>query len=209
MTRAKVMAPSQRRALAADFDWLTTAVRRQLGSVPERPAVHTRHVGALLAVNRTEYLTPELMRIAFEDLGAARWAAKVIDHRDIRLSPGVDGAGSLLIRRPQEVLGRYGFHDERWVFGLGMEATLGISRGAVHGAGAFTRQGLKVSCPTVATMLTLFAVMGRLGIAAKLARAWQGVIVSAGDVPQALDLLGISGAAGAYQQLLSGPGRAA
>lgn len=209
MTRAKVMAPSQHRALPADFDRLTTRVRIQLGSVPERPAVHVRHVGALLAVNRAEYLTPELMRIAFEDAGAARWAAKIIDHRDIRLSPGVSDSGTLLIRRPQEVLGRYGFRDEGWVFGLGMEAALGISRGAVHGAGAFTRQGLKVSCPTVAMMLTLFAVMGRLGIEARLAKAWRGVIVSADDVPQALDLLGIAGAAHAYQQLLSHAGRAA
>lgn len=205
----KTPAASARRPVQAEFDQVTSSVRRQLAAAPGRPAVRSRHIGALLAFSRTQHLGPALMRITFEHAGTAQWAARVIDHRDIQVSRADGGSGTLLVRRPHEVLGSYGYRDERWVFGLGLDAALGISRGAVHGAGTFTREGLCITCPSSALMLTLYAVMGRLGIEAKLPRGWRGVIISAGDVPEALGLLGIAGAGEAYRRLLTDSKRAA
>lgn len=209
MTKAKPPAASARRAGQAEFDRVTNVMRRQLASAPERPAVRSRHIGALLAFGRTQHLGPALMRIAFEHGGTAQWAARVMDDRDVQVSAARAGSGTLLIRRPHRTLGSYGYRDERWVFGLGLDAALGISRGAVHGAGFFTREGLSITCPSPAMMLTLYAVMGRLGIEAKLPRGWRGVIISSGDVPAALDLLGIAGAGDAYRRLLTDSRRAA
>ena len=99
------------------------------------------------------------------------------------------------------MLGRYGFRDGRWVFGQGVNAALGISRGAVHAAGTFNGHGLKVACPSAPMMLTLTAVMSRLGITAKPTEGDPRAAIAPADVPAALDRLGIADVAAQYRRL--------
>jgi hypothetical protein len=165
------------------------------------PEVHTRHIAALLAFTPTVVRSGNRMRITFADGPTAMWVPEVLMHSDVELvEVGRDG-GVVEVTNPQTVLGPYGYRGGRWVFGQGMSAALGISRGAVHAAGTFNKHGLKVACPSTPMMLTLTAVMTRLGITAKPTEGEPRAAISAGDVPVALDRLGIAGIADEYQRL--------
>lgn len=99
------------------------------------------------------------------------------------------------------MLGRYGFRDGRWFFGQGMAAAEGVSRGAVHAAGVFNGHGLKVACPSAPMMLTLTAVLARLGINAKLTEGEPRAAIAPADVPAALEQLGIAAVVEEYRRI--------
>lgn len=195
-------APVRRRPRPVGFSTVASAARLHLCKASrDDDAVRTRHIAALLAFTPTVERTANQMRITFEDGPTAMWAYGVLPKGDVELAEvGKDG-GVIVVTNPQMVLGPYGFRDGRWVFGQGMGAALGISRGAVHAAGTFNKHGLKVACPNTPMMLTLTAVMTRLGIPAKPTEGEPRAAISAGDVPAALDRLGIAEVADAYQQL--------
>ena len=182
------------------FAAVGAAARLHLCAVTEDPEVRTRHVAALLAFTPTVHRLSTRMLISFEHGPTALWVSEVLDKDAVllELSPS---RGVVEVVNPQIVLGRYGFRGGRWVFGRGVGAALGISRGAVHAAGVFNGHGLKVGCPTAPMMLTLTAVMARLGINAKPTEGEPRAAISASDVPAALDRLGIAEVTAQYRGL--------
>ena len=201
MSPARYAAPGRRRPRQAGFASVVAAARLQLCAVSEHPEVRARHVAALLAFTPSVQRAGNRMLIRFDHGPTALWLTEALASRDAELlEVGGDG-GVVEVMTPQIVLGRYGFREGRWVFGQGVTAALGISRGAVHAAGMFGRTGLKVVCPSASMMLTLTAGLSRLGITAKPAEGEPRAAISAGDVPAALDRLGIAEVAVQYRRL--------
>lgn len=194
-------APRRRQPRQAGFAAVISAARLHLCAVAEGSEVRTRHIAALLAFTPAAQRSGNRIRFTFEHSTTALWVSELLGHKDVALvEVGGDG-GVIEVSNPQIILGRYGFRDGRWVFGQGMNAALGISRGAVHAAGTFNRHGLKVACPSTPMMLILTVVMTRLGINATPTEGEPRAAISAGDVPAALVRLGIAGIADAYQGL--------
>lgn len=200
MKTAKYAPP--RRPRQHGFASVISAARLHLCAVPEEPEVRARHVAALLAFTPTVARFGSRMRIRFEHGPTALWLTQALAHKDVELiDVGGDG-GTVAVSNPQIVLGRYGFREGRWVFGQGITAVVGISRGAVHAAATFNRHGMKVACPSAPMMLTLTAVMARLGINAKPTDGQPRAAISPGDVPVALDRLGIAEVAAQYRRAM-------
>jgi hypothetical protein len=176
-------------------------MRLHLCAVAEDPEVRVRHVAALLAFTPAVRRVGNQMRIRFDHGPTAMWLSEVLATKDVDLIDlGGDG-GTVEVDNPQITLGRYGFRDGRWVFGQGMSAAMGISRGAVHAAGMFNGHGLKVACPGAPMMLTLTAVMSRLGITAKPTEGDPRTAIAPADVPAALEQLGVAEVAAQYRRL--------
>lgn len=191
----------RRRPRTTNFSSITASTRLHLCAVAEDPEVQRRHVAALLAFTPSVRRIGARMRIRFEHGPTALWLSSALNHKDVTLlDVGGDG-GTVEIINPQIALGRYGFREGRWIFGQGMPAALGISRGAVHAAGAFNGHGLKVACPSVPMMLTLTAVMARLGIDAKPTEGEPRAAIAPADVPAALIHLGVKEVAGEYRRM--------
>ncbi|OOK65342.1 hypothetical protein BZL29_7714 [Mycobacterium kansasii] len=206
MTTTRCAPPRRPRPQSQDFASVVSATRLQLCAVREDPETRTRHVAAVLAFTPIDRLG-QRMRIHFDDGPTALWVAQALAHKDAELvDVGADG-GTIIIANPQTVLGRYGFRDGRWLFGQGMPAAVGVSRGAVHAAANFNRQGMKVACPSASMMLTLIAVLSRLGIHAKPTDGHPRAAVGPGRVPQALARLGIAEVGAQYRRLRENPRR--
>jgi len=195
------MPARRRQPRHTNFSPVTSSTRLHLCAVAEDPEVRLRHVAALLAFTPTVRRIGSRMRIRFEHGPTALWLTEALANKDVELiDVGGDG-GTVEVTNPQIVLGRYGFREGRWVFGQGVNAALGISRGAVHAAGTFNGHGLKVACPSAPMMLTLTAVMSRLGITAKPTEGDPRAAITPADVPAALDRLGIAEVAAQYRRL--------
>lgn len=194
-------AAARRRPRPTGFTSLTASARLHLCAVAEDPDVRARHVAALLAFTPSARKVGARLRIRFEHGPTAMWVSEAIAHKDVELvDVGGDG-GTVEVSNPQIVLGRYGFRGDRWVFGQGAAAALGISRGAVHAAGSFNGHGLKVACPSAPMMLTLTAVLSRLGINAKPTEGDPRAAIAPAEVPAALERLGIAEVAAQYRRL--------
>lgn len=189
------------RARAASSHYAPVVARARLGlcAVTETDPVRVGHLAALLAWTDTVRRVDAGLEIEFPHRPTAQWVCDV-------LGVGVDvtvrwdaGADVVQVRNPQTVLGRYGYRDGRWLFGAGLEAWLGIARGAVHAAGAFDRYGMRVDCPTEGMKLTLTALLGRLGIAAEPASGQPCALIAHSDVRDALARLGIADVAAVYR----------
>ncbi len=196
-------APTARRRHPRDtnFASVTASTRLHLCAVAENPEVRIRHVAALLAFTPTTHRVGNRLQIRFEHGPTAMWLTEVLANKDVQLLDVGGNGGTVEVATPQIVLGRYGFRDGRWVFGQGMAAAEGISRGAVHAAGTFNGHGLKVACPSAPMMLTLTAVMSRLGINAKPTEGDPRAAIAPADVPTALEQLGIAAVAEEYRRL--------
>ena len=195
--------PPARRRQPRDTTYSTVmaSTRLHLCAVAETPEVRVRHIAALLAFTPTVHRVGNRLRIQFEHGPTAMWLTEVLSNKDVQLLEVGGNGGTVEIATPQIVLGRYGFRDGRWVFGQGMAAAEGISRGAVHAAGTFNGHGLKVACPSAPMMLTLTAVMSRLGINAKPTEGDPRAAIAPADVPTALEQLGIAAVAEEYRRL--------
>lgn len=179
-----------------------SSVRLKLCTVDESDAVRRRHVAALLAFTPTVSREANRVWFAFEERRTALWVSQALACSDVELVEAGGGGGAVAVSNSQVVLASLGFRDGRWIFGQGMDAALGISRGAVHAAGSFHRRGLKVQCPSAPMMLTLAAVMARLSIAARPTEMGSRVVVRAGDVAAALERLGVAGSGDEHHKLL-------
>jgi hypothetical protein len=191
----------RRQPRPSSFALLTASARLHLCAVSEDPYVRARHVAALLAFTPTVRRVGTRMRIRFEHGPTALWLTEALANKDVELLDVGGNGGTVEVTNPQIVLGRYGFREGRWVFGQGVAAALGISRGAVHAAGVFNGHGLKVACPSAPMMLTLTAVMSRLGIAAKPTEGDPRTAIAPADVATALDQLGIADVAVEHRRL--------
>lgn len=187
------------------FGEVGSGLRLQLCSVPEDPTVRVGHVAALVAFTPTVMRAGTRMRIRFEDEPTATWLTKALAHRDVELLAGGGDSSAVMISNPQPLLGRYGFRGDLWKFGRGSDAAVGICRGALHAGAAFNRQGMKISCPTTSLMLTLTAVMARLGITTNLTGQEPRLAISPGEVPFAMQRLGIGDVGDHYTQLRQTP----
>ena len=194
-------AARRRQPRATNFAAVTSSARLHLCALPEDPEVRARHVAALLAFTPTVRRIGSRLRIRFEHGPTALWLTEALANKDVDLIDVGGNGGTVEVANPQIVLGRYGFRDGRWVFGQGRSAALGISRGAVHAAGVFNGHGLKVACPSAPMMLTLTAVMTRMGINAKPTEGDPRAAIAPADVPTALDRLGIAEVAAQYRRL--------
>jgi len=194
------------RARTGTFASVATAARAGLCALFESPGVRSRHVGALVAFSPQVRRTGPRLLIRFEHGPTALWLRDALaSHNVEELLVGEDGSAAVSITNPQIVLGRYGYRDGRWKFGLGDAASLGISRGAVHAAGMFGRAGLSIACPTAPMMLTLAAVMARSGMPARPSEGDPRVVVSSGQVSAVLTRLGLAEAAAQYRRLRETP----
>ncbi len=185
----------------SSFSSITASARLHLCAVSEEPAVRVRHVAALLAFTPTVRRAGTRMRIRFEHGPTAVWLTEALANKDVELLDVGGSGGTVEVTNPQIVLGRYGFREGRWVFGQGGAAALGISRGAVQAAGVFNGHGLKVACPSAPMMLTLTAVMSRIGITAKPTEGDPRTAIAPADVAAALEQLGIADVAAEYRRL--------
>jgi hypothetical protein len=180
--------------------------RLHLCVLAEPPQVRIAHIAALLAWTPRVQRFGNRMLIRFEHAPTAYWLAEALACRDAELlEVGADG-GVVAVDNPQIVLGRYGYRGGRWMFGPGCNAALGIARGAVQAGGSFGRSGLRIQCPSAAAMLTLTAVLARLGIRAKPTEGEPRAVIGAGGVPGALVRLGIPDVAGQYRRLREADG---
>lgn len=202
MSPTQTPAARRRQPRDTNFSTVTASTRLHLCAVTESPEVRIRHVAALLAFTPTVQRVGNRLRIQFEHGPTAMWVSEVLANKDVvqLLDVGANG-GTVEIASPQLVLGRLGFRDGRWVFGQGMAVAEGISRGAVHAAGTFNGHGLKVACPSAPMMLTLTAVMSRLGINARPTEGDPRAAIAPADVPAALEQLGIAAVAEEYRRL--------
>lgn len=184
------------------FGSIAGAARTQLCEVAESAAVRDRHLGALLAFAPGAQWTRDALRITFDDKATAAWVSESLVAKDVALLDVPDGA-LVIVPNAQSALGRYGFRGGRWEFGQGSKAALGIGRGAIHAASKFGRRGMNVACPSTPLMLTLTAVLWRLGITAAPTGGQPRVTVRPGDLGVALDRLGLAQVAIRYQQVLA------
>jgi hypothetical protein len=191
----------RRQPRTTSYAAVTAAVRLHLCAVAEEPDVRARHMGALLAFTPAVRRIGTRMRVRFEHGPTALWVTEVLAGNEVELLDVGGGGGTVDVINPQIVLGRYGFRDGRWVFGHGRAAALGIGRGAVHAAGLINGHGLKVACPSAPMMLTLTAVMTRLGIAAKPTGGTPRTAIAPAQVATALEQLGIADVADVYRRL--------
>lgn len=198
MSRTKL---TRRRRPAGPFDSVASAARLQLSAIIETRAVRTRHVGALLAFAPEVQWAGGQMHVHFDHGSTAVWASEALPSKDVFVEDFGDAGGAVILTNPQIVLEDFGFRGDRWIFGVGTAAALGISRGAMHAAGGFNKRGLRLACPNTPMMLTLTAVMTRLGIAASPTGGQPRVTVGAADVAVALDRLGIGAIAQDYLRL--------
>lgn len=88
-------------------------------------------------------------------------------------------------------MGQFGFRNGLWRFGSSRDALLGLCRGALHAAGAFSAQGLTIVCPSASLMLTLAGAFNQLGIEAKPTEGQPRVVVVASDVASTLRRLAV------------------
>ncbi|MEE3755246.1 hypothetical protein [Mycobacterium intracellulare] len=191
-----------RQQIVNGFGGVACAARSQLGEVAENPAVRDRHLAALLAFAPAAQWSRDALRVTFGDKETAAWVSESLAGKNVALLDVPDGA-LVVVPSAQSALGQYGFRGDRWVFGQGADAALGICRGAIHAASKFGRRGMNVECPSTPLMLTLTAVMWRLGISAAPTGGQPRVTIRPGDVGGALDRLGIASAAVQYQQVMT------
>jgi hypothetical protein len=176
------------------FAEVSTATRLGLCAVAEAPEVRQQHVAAVLAWTPGMQHHCDRAVIKFDYAATAWWICEALD-----TAGGT--CAVLTISHPQIVLGRFGFRAGRWMFRQSNDAALGIARGAVHAAGEFGRAGLRIECPSPAAMLTLVAVLRRLGVAARPAEGAPRVMISAPRVPAALEALGVPDAGEQYRRI--------
>jgi hypothetical protein len=177
------------------FAEVSTATRLGLCAVAEAPEVRQQHVAAVLAWTPGMQHHCDRAVIKFDYAATAWW----ICDAEMVIAGGT--CAVLTISHPQIVLGRFGFRAGRWMFRQSNDAALGIARGAVHAAGEFGRAGLRIECPSPAAMLTLVAVLRRLGVAARPAEGAPRVMISAPRVPAALEALGVPDAGEQYRRI--------
>ncbi|SIJ20848.1 Uncharacterized protein conserved in bacteria [Mycobacteroides abscessus subsp. abscessus] len=195
-SKKKKKVPADRyRALSLQMRW-------ELCHGEESPAVRVQHLAALLGWHRSPQRHDMTLVYPFDHWPTAVWAARVLSSPNAMAAVGEEGSGVLHVRNPQTLLGRYGYRDRRWVYRHGGAAALGMVRGAVHNAGALTSTGLRVVCPSHQLMLTLVAVMGRLGITARPTDSdARTVVVPVGSVGEALVVLELPEIARIFEQM--------
>ncbi|MFN8043336.1 MAG: hypothetical protein U0S13_08310 [Mycobacterium sp.] len=183
------------------FAEVSTATRLGLCAVAEAPEVRQQHVAAVLAWTPGMQHHGDRAVIKFDYAATAWWICEALDTADAEMVIAAGTCAVLTISHPQIVLGRFGFRAGRWMFRQSNDAALGIARGAVHAAGEFGRAGLRIECPSPAAMLTLVAVLRRLGVAARPAEGAPRVMISAPRVPAALEALGVPDAGEQYRRI--------
>jgi hypothetical protein len=199
MTASKY-APPLLSLAGGGFAAVLSAARLHLCAMLEEPEVGMRHAAALVAFTPTVWREGNWMRIRFEHGPTALWLSETLAEKGVELID-VDGDGATVaVPNPRIALRPYGFCESRWVFGRGLDAALGISRGAVHAAAAFNRRGMKVACPSGPMMLTLTAAMARLHISAKPTDGEPRAAVGAHEVAGALARLGIADVGAHYRR---------
>ncbi|OHU57068.1 hypothetical protein BKG82_12815 [Mycobacteroides chelonae] len=196
------MTGAQQQQMGRGFGGVASAARSHLCEVDESAAVRDRHLAALLAFAPGAQWTRDALRITFGDKATAVWVSESLAATGVSLLDVPDGA-LVIVPNVQSALGRYGFRGGRWVFGQGSDAALGIGRGAIHAASRFGRRGMNVACPSTPLMLTLTAVLCRLGITAAPTGGQPRVTVRPGDLAVALDRLGLAEVAVQYQQAMA------
>lgn len=187
------------RVASSHYAPVVARARLELCSVAESDCVRGSHLAALLAWTDSARRVDAGLEIEFAHRPTALWVSEVLGVGGDVIVRWDAGADVVQIRNPQTVLGRYGYRDGRWLFGSGLEAWLGIARGAVHASGVFDRYGLRVDCPTEAMKLTVTGLLGRLGIAAEPASGQPCALIRHNDVRDAMARLGIAGAASMYR----------
>lgn len=188
---------------AQRFAQVVSSARLHLCAVSRDNAeVRVQHVAAVLAWNTDVRRVGDRLLYRFEHGPTAMWVSELLPASDVELiDVGGDG-GTVAIGNPQRVLAPYGYRQGSWIFRQGMVAALGISRGAVHAAGVFNGQGMKVVCPSPPMMLMLTAVLQRLGVEARpMGGGVPRVLISGAAVSDALDKLGIAAVAGDYRRI--------
>lgn len=195
---------STRRRRPNAFDPVVAAIGAQLCAVTESRSVRMRHVAALLAYAPQIQRTGDQMRFEYGHGSTAAWVSEALPASEVGVEDCGDAGGAVIVTTPEMVLADFGFRGDRWIFGVGIDAALGISRGAVHAASALNKRGLTVACPNTPMMLTLAAVMARLGLTAMPTGGQPRVTVGAGDVTGALDRLGIAAIAQDYLRIRDG-----
>lgn len=186
------------------MDDIAGAARLQLCRLDESPTIRIPHVAALLAcaAGEQQQYSDAVLRLRVEHRPTAQWVLDALNASDTEVFNDPTGV-TIAIGDPRTALRNYGFRGEqRWSFGHTAEAALGTVRGAVHAGARLTLHGLKISCPTPAMMLTLTAMMARLGINATPnpapATGMPRVAVSPTETADALRRLGLSIAGGQY-----------
>ncbi|WP_241473839.1 hypothetical protein [Mycolicibacterium neoaurum] len=201
MSPTQTSAARRRQTCNSSHVSVRALTRLHLCAVTEAPEVRIRHVAAFLAFTPMSRRVGNRLQIRFEHGPTAMWLTEALASKHVRLLEVGAGGGLVDVATPQIVLGRYGFRDGRWFFGRGMAAAEGVSRGAIHAAGVFDGHGLKVASPSAPMMLTLTAVLARLGINAKLTEGEPRAAIAPADVPAALEQLGIAAVAEEYRRI--------
>ena len=175
-----------------------TATRLGLCAVREPEDVLIQHVAAVLAWTPGLTFSGGRASIDFDFPATAVWVAQSLDTPSADAEILAGSHGVLTIRNPHAVLGRVGLRDGRWLFRPGNTAALGIARGAVQAAAEFHRGGIRIPCPSGALMLTLVAVLRRLGVTSQPAAGQPQVTIPANQAHHTLVALGVPAAATEY-----------
>lgn len=135
----------------------------------------------------------------FADRGVALWAKRAMGGQ---VRHGEQGLSCLVLADWQMSLRRLGYHGRgSWSFGLDTESTVGVLRGILLTAAAFSEDGLSFVCGSAGRYAAARGVLARAGIACK-AVGDSAVLVDLDDVAAVLRFARVPGAAGAWRALL-------
>lgn len=177
------------------------AARMALCTMTEPTVTRMAHIGALVAWSERYRQIGTHLEVEYTHGPTAYWLVEVLHRSEVTLVDLGPRRGKVRINNAAHVLHRYGFRGGYWTFTPSVAAGLGLARGAVQASGALGRTGLQIGCPSAALMLTLVAVLGRLGIEAEAASGRPRVVISVSETAKALDRLGLGDVVESYQQV--------
>ncbi|MGB8402625.1 MAG: hypothetical protein WCE30_00965, partial [Mycobacterium sp.] len=190
------------RARQANKSPMNVALRARLCAVDPVDQSAVAHVGALLAFTPSVVRNGGLMVFSFNSAATGEWAVRGLGDAHARLINNEDGSARVFVFNAPSVLSRFGFRDGNWQFGRSTSDAAAICLGALHAGGSVNKHGLKITCPTSALLLTLMAVLARLGSTATPMAATVGVSLVPREFLALLNRLGLDDIADQYAQMV-------
>jgi hypothetical protein len=189
-------------AMARHYEGTRRVLVTELCSGGVGLAVRNVQLGALLAF-AADVGASAARVFELPDTDIASWVVRTIGApKQVRV--GRPGSATerawVQVDDPVRVLSRFGYRGGRWTLG-GPGDAVGTLRGAIGTAGQFTREGVRISCPSPRSAVTAVELLERVGITAERPGGVE-VVIAWTAVCAALSRLGLPATAAAYGRVL-------